>query len=289
MSLIKNIQFQQLINLLLLLIIAQSNNTLQISWFQIAILAIFATFTELAILKVQNKALYLPYSAIITSFGIILMIGWFKWYIPYILTALSLVQKKFLTIQNRHIFNPSNFAVVIALLLFYPKALPIIGQIGYQGYFIVIAVIILATLILIRVNRLTISVIFAISYIALEYLVIGASEPTWQLTNFLDKFYTTSFIVYIFFMLTDPLTTPDSIKLQALFGVVVSAILVSLDYFVGIRVWNLFLALFLTSIAFIPLYRKLNQKEWQIYISFFILALLTTLYISSKTPHYFSM
>jgi len=161
MNIIKNIQFQQLVNLFLLLAIAKYNNTLYIGWLEIITIALFASITELFILKYLNKPFYPPLSAIITSFGIILMIGWLKWYIPYVLIILSLIQKRLLIIENRHIFNPSNFAIIAALFIFYPKALPIIGQIGFQGYFIIAIVVILATLILYRVNRLIIPISFA--------------------------------------------------------------------------------------------------------------------------------
>ena len=291
MNFLKNIQFQQLINLFLLLLIAQSNNTLQTSWLLIFTLALFAMISELTIinLKIINHQLYLPYSAVITTFGIILMIGWIQWYIPFVLTALALLQKKYLLIGKKHIFNPSNFAVVIALAVFYPRALPIIGQLGHQGYTAIIVTILLAIFILYRVNRLIIPILFSFSYIALEWLIIGHSNPNWELTHFLTKFYTTSFIVYLLFMLTDPITTPDSTIKQTIFALLVATILVSLDYIYTPRVWNLFLALFFVSALFVPFYRKLDKTDWIKYTTVLTISIVLILTISNHTPHYFSM
>ncbi len=297
MNFLKNIQFQQVINLFLLLLIAQYNNTLQISWLLILTLAIFAVLFELIIVNLStnnqqstiNYQLYIPYSAIITTFGIILMIGWLKWYIPFILITLALLQKKYLLIGKKHIFNPSNFAVVLALVIFYPKALPIIGQLGHQGYTAIIVTILLAVSILYRVNRLTIPIVFSLAYIALEWLIIGHSNPTWEFSHFLTKFYTTSFIVYLLFMLTDPITTPESNLKQAIFALLVATVLASLDYIYTPRVWNLFLALFFSSALFVPFYRKLEKADWIKYIIVLAISTILIIVISKHTPHYFSM
>ena len=297
MNFIKNIQFQQLINLFLLLLIAQYNNTLQISWLLILALTLFAILSELIIVNLStnhqpltiNYQLYIPYSAVITTFGIILMIGWIQWYIPFALTALALLQKKYLIVGEKHIFNPSNFAVVLALAMFYPKALPIIGQLGHQGYIAIIVTVCLAIFILYRVNRLIIPIVFSFAYIVLEWLVIGHSNPNWELTHFLTKFYTTSFIVYLFFMLTDPVTTPDNTIKQTIFALLVATALVALDYIYTPRVWNLFLALFFVSALFVPFYRKLDKTDWIKYITVLAVCIILIVTISKQQPHYFSM
>ena len=300
MNFLKNIQFQQLINLFLLLLIAQYNNTLQASWLIVLTLSLFAILFELTIINLKslptkhqlstiNYQLYIPYSAVITVFGIVLMIGWIAWYIPFILTALALLQKKYLIVGGKHIFNPSNFAVVLALAIFYPKALPIIGQLGYQGYIAISVTILLAIFILYRVNRLIIPIVFSFVYIALEWLIIGHSNPNWELTHFLTKFYTTSFIVYLFFMLTDPITTPDSTIKQTIFALLVATALVSLDYIYTPRVWNLFLALFFVSALFVPLYRKLEKDDWVKYTTVLAVSIILIVTISKHQPHYFSM
>ncbi len=290
MNFIKHIQFQQFVNLLLILIIAKNNHTLIASWQTVTALALFSAFFELLLvnIKQRSKTIYLPYSAIITSFGIILMIGWLKWYIPYILVSLALLQKKLLLIENRHIFNPSNFAVIIALGLFYPKALPIVGQIGYQGYLPVIVTLILAIFILYRVNRLTISLLFAFFYTILEYFIIAHSNPTWEFTHFLTKFYSTSFIVYIFFMLTDPATTPNSVLKQAIFAFLVALIAVLFDFYLGIKVQNLFSALFLTSLLFAPFYNNLTKEDWIKYSIILLFSIAVLIVIYTHKTLYFS-
>jgi hypothetical protein len=285
MNLLKNIQFQQLLNLSLLIFLAYSNNTLQTSLYMVFILSIYATIFELWLNFYLDKKLYIPYSATITALGVVLMVGWIAWYIPFVIIALALLQKKFLKIDNKHIFNPSNFAVIVAMALFYPKAAPIVGELG-KNSFIILIVLLLGAIILFRVNRLLISLSFVIFYTLLEYLIIGNSDPMWNFDHFIIKFYSTSFIVYTIFMLTDPITTPNSLIKQVLFAFVVALIAVLLDYFVGMHTRNLFISLFFTSATFLTFYRDVSIN---IYLLITFITLIISLYILSLKPIYFSM
>ena len=284
MQLIKNVQFQQLLNLLLLIYLAYRNHTLQTSLFMVALLTLYAGLFEVWL----KERLYIPYSAAITALGVVLMLGWLAWYIPFIAIAAAIIQKKFLQIDQRHIFNPSNFALIIALALFYPKALPIIGELGHES-FVLYTVLIIGVLILVRVNRFAISLSFLLSYVLLSYLLLGKSDPAWTLEHFIDSLYSSSFIVYLFFMLTDPVTTPNNIKEQSLFGFLVALLAVGLNFIIGVRLWHIFIALFLITALCVPLFRKLKREERQKYYIIVLFALTLTVIITLHKPLYFSM
>jgi len=284
MQLIKNVQFQQLLNLLLLIYLAYRNHTLQTSLFMVALLTLYAGLFEVWL----KERLYIPYSAAITALGVVLMLGWLAWYIPFIAIAAAIIQKKFLQIDQRHIFNPSNFALIIALALFYPKALPIIGELGHES-FVLYTVLIIGVLILVRVNRFAISLSFLLSYVLLSYLLLGKSDPAWTLEHFIDSLYSSSFIVYLFFMLTDPVTTPNNIKEQSLFGFLVALLAVGLNFIIGVRLWHMFIALFLVTAFSAPLFRKLKREERQKYYIIVLFALTLTVIITLHKPLYFSM
>ena len=284
MNFLSNIQFQQFFNLTLLVLLGYLNNRLQTNLLNILLITLYSGAIEL----ILKKRLFIPYSAFITALGVVLMVGWLKWYIPYIIIFLALLQKHFIKIDNNHIFNPSNFALILAIVLFYPKALPIVGEIGKELY-IANIVIFIGTIILIRVNRLAITLSFLISYILFNYLFIGNSDPMWNLDYFISKLYSISFIVFIFFMLTDPKTTPSSIKLQIFFGILIALLTTLFNLFLGIRVWNQFLALFISSLIFIPIYRNLKSSDYKKIILLSIIVFSFVTYISLQKPLYFSM
>ncbi len=284
MQFIKSIQFQQLINLLLLIYLAFINHTLQTSLVMVLLLIFYAAAIELLL----YKKLYVPYSAAITALGVVLMLGWLAWYIPFIAIAAAIIQKRYLKIGGVHIFNPSNFALLIALALFYPKALPIVGQLGRES-FVFYTVLVLGALILVRVNRYVISLSFLLSYLSLTYLFIGKSDPAWTLEHFIDSLYASSFVVYILFMLTDPITTPAKVGQQLLFGFLVALVSVGLDYVIGVRLWHNFIALFLVMALTLPLFREIKVLHWRKYFFVLFLALTLTAIITQYKPLYFSM
>ncbi len=284
MILIKNIQLQQLINLLLLITVSYFNNQLQTNLTTILLLMLFSGSLDLAI----KQEIFIPYSAFITALGVVLMLGWLKWYIPYIAITFAILQKHYLKIDKKHIFNPSNFALIVAILLFYPKALPIIGELGRTN-FIIYFIIILGSIILIRVNRYLISISFLTTYIALTYFIIGNSDPSWNFSHFLDSLYSTSFIVYIFFMLTDPVTTPSNYLHQIIFGFTVAFTIIILDYLIGIRLWHQFLGLFIVSVFMTPLYREFTIKDYTKFTVILLFLVIITIILSSKKALYFSM
>jgi hypothetical protein len=283
-NLLKNIQFQQLINLTLLIFLAYSNATLQTSLYMVVGLALFALAFEMLLNYYFDKKIFIPYSAIITAFGVVLMVGWLAWYIPFVVIALALLQKRF-KIEGSHIFNPSNLAVVAAMALFYPKAAPIVGELG-KNSLVILIVLSLGALILYRVNRLIITLSFVLFYTLLEYLVIGSSDPMWHFDEFIVKFYSTSFIVYVIFMLTDPITTPDSRIKQIFFAFVVALLAILLDYFVGMHTRNLFIALFVTCVIFLPFYRNISTKT---YLLLLLITSIVSCYILGQKAIYFSM
>ena len=284
MKLIKNVQFQQLLNLLLLIYLAFANHTLQTSLVMVLVLSFYAGAFELLL----NRKFYAPYSAAITALGVVLMLGWLVWFIPFIAIAAAIIQKRYLKIDGPHIFNPSNFALIFALALFYPKALPIVGELGRES-FVLYTVLVIGALILVRVNRFAISLSFLLSYTFLSYLLIGQSDPAWTLEHFIDSLYSSSFVVYILFMLTDPVTTPKRVGQQLLFGFFVALLSVGLDYTIGVRLWHMFIALFLVMALTLPLFRGLKDREWLKYSLAVLFSLTLTVIITLHKPLYFSM
>lgn len=284
MKIIRNIQFQQLLNLLLLIYLAISNHTLQTTPLMVAGLLLYAMSFELLL----KGELYIPVSAAITAIGVVLMLGWLSWYIPFLAIALALAQKRFMQIDGRHIFNPSNFALIVALVLFYPKALPIIGELGRESV-VLYTVLILGTLILIRVNRVAVSLAYLGSYIILSVALFSYTDPNFSSEHFFDSLYSSSFIVYLFFMLTDPVTTPKSVVGQALFGLAVAVVAILLNYFIGVRLWHMFIALFLVCVAAVPFVRELKDEERKKYLFYLLFALTFVVIITLNKPRYFSM
>lgn len=120
-----SIQQQQLINLFLLLLLGSFFSNVYLSWWEMGLILGFTFLFEYT--RFDKSTLDIFYPALITAIGIMLMMVSTHLYIYLIIIALALLQKHYLKVLNRHFFNPSNFALIMALLLFYEEAHIVLG------------------------------------------------------------------------------------------------------------------------------------------------------------------
>ncbi len=135
------------------------------------------------------------------------------------------------------------------------------GQFGDSLIFSVV-VSILASIILIRVDRWIISLSFIVGYIILQYNLLIYYDPTLSIDMIYRRFYSISLMLFIYFMLTDPAITPSKKGHQALFGFALALTISLLDRYYGFRVQHLFiLYYFLLLLPFSPVIFKV-PRTW---------------------------
>jgi Na+-translocating ferredoxin:NAD+ oxidoreductase RnfD subunit len=212
--------------------------------------------------------------------------GW----IYAVIIALALVQKRFVSVAGVHFFNPSNFALMAALLLFYTRAHLVLGQMG-DALWLRVLVWGLAGAILLRVDRWMIPLAFVPGYVILEYFWLVDYDPVMTFETIYERFYSVSFMIFVVFMLTDPRTTPSKRWMQVSFGVAVALIAAGLDRWHGFRVQHLFMALFLLS-PWVPwLWAERDEKKRFLFwgaVLFFV-AMGAIILIENRPPYYFEM
>jgi len=283
------IQLHQNINLALLLIVGSFLAHIYLGWIDIATILVFTIFVEHLFLYFNPKReFYFSYSAISTAIGlVVLMYSPHLWQYFFVI-VLALFQKHYITINNRHFFNPSNFAIIVALLLFYNDSHIISGQFGDELWLGVV-VFIIALIMLIRVNRWIISLSFVISYFLLQYFLIIHYDPVLSFEMIYRRFYSVSFMLFIYFMLTDPVVTPQKSIYQIGFGFLVALVSVLFDRYYGFRVQHLFMAVFILS-PFVTIFNSCRTKK-DIIISVIVILFVavTIITIEQKPPFYFEM
>jgi len=283
------IQLHQNINLLFLLVVGSFVANIHLSWVDIGSILLFTLFIEhLFLFFNKQRTFYLSYSAISTAVGVIVLMYSAELWIYFVVIALGLFQKHFLTLGKKHFFNPSNFALMMALLLFYNDAHMVLGQLGDELWLGVV-VFVVAVVILIRVNRWVISLAFVLFYLLLQYLFVLSYDPVMIFQDIYLRFYSVTFTLFIYFMLTDPPVTPSTWQLQILFAFLVALMAVLLDRFYGFRVQHLFMSVFFFSM-FVPLLgEKISSKRW-IKVGFILfLVMAVIIAIEIQEPYYFEM
>jgi hypothetical protein len=212
-------------------------------------------------------------------------------WIYFVVIALGLFQKHFLTIHNKHLFNPSNFALMMALLFFYHDAHMVLGQLGEEMW-LSSMVFFVALVMLIRVNRWIIPLAFTLFYLLLQYVLVVTYDPVMIFEDIYRRFYSVTFTLFIYFMLTDPPVTPSKWYYQILFSLVVAFFASWLDRVYGFRVQHLFISVFLFSM-FTPLLKEnresMASKDWIKSGIILFLAIGVIILVEIQKPYYFEM
>lgn len=147
-----------------------------------------------------------PRSALISSLSLCLLLRTDAWPLALLAAAVAVGSKFFLRFRGKHIFNPTNFAIVLLLALS-DRVWVSPGQWGASAIF-AFFVLCAGGLVIFRSLRAHVSLAFLGFYAA---LVIGRSlwlgDP---LAVPLHRLVNGSLLIFAFFMISDPKTTPDS-------------------------------------------------------------------------------
>src|SRR6476620_327785 len=206
----------------------------RLSFAQILVLLAVAGILEFGITLWRNRVLMWPASALLTGNGVAFILrvpgtehgDWWSmncWWIFAGAAAVSILSKHVITWRGSHFFNPSNFGLVLTfVLLGATRADPLAFWWGPMSPWLALALVIIlvgAFAILSRLHLLAIAVTFWVAF-AIGIAVIAAAghlmTARWHLgpiTGF--EFWRVvvlapEVMVVLFFMITDPKTTPKS-------------------------------------------------------------------------------
>ena len=257
-----SLQVLQTANLTLLVSVAYGYGTLPIPLIWFAVVLIVA---ESADLMLQKGRRHLSFSALTTAMGVALMLYATQWWIYPLAILAAIGQKYRLRYRRAHLFNPSNFAIVLMLLLFPDRSALHLGVLG-ENTRMLFAVLAIGTATLYIANRLLLPLVYLLSYTALSYLCVVGPDPVAVWEDIVWRFYPVSTIVFILFMVTDPRTTPQRWYGQTAFAFCVAAVAVAQDTIFVYSAVHPFTALFVVTPAYILSREKCqNLTTWAIW------------------------
>lgn len=195
---------------------------------------VFAVLGCLVTQAVASRWVGIPFdvrSPLITSFSLTLLLRapsplWFA------LAGVIAIGSKFvLRVEGKHVFNPAGFAIVV-LLLSGANVWISPGQWGAEIWFVALAAG-LALLVLPNARRADIAVFFLVAHATLlaaraHWLGDPLAVPVHQLES-------GSLLIFAFFMISDPATSPNSRVGRLLFAVSVAALAHDLAFFHQMR------------------------------------------------------
>ena len=195
-------------------------------------------------------------SAVITACGLTLLLRSDVWWVPPLAAVAAIASKFTIRIRGRHFLNPANLGITAAMLAT-PHAWCSPAQWG-EGGLLLLWMFALGCMVAHRAFRSDVSLAFLASWIALRaarVLWLGQSREV-----LLHQLASGSLILFTFFMISDPKTTPaKSRPARFAFGAIVAAGAFALQHLAYARnpiLWALLLAAPLT-----PLFDFLHDKE----------------------------
>lgn len=228
---------------------------LEVQPLQAAVLLATALLTQYACTRIWRLPAFDPRSALISGLSLCLLLRTGSLLLAAVTAVVTIASKFVIRWRAKHIFNPTNFGI-IAMMLATGQVWVSPGQWGNAAFFAFL-IACLGGLVVNRAARSDVTWAFLASYLAVLFgraLWLGQpmAIPLHQLGN-------GAFLIFTFFMISDPRTTPDSRAGRILFALLV-ALGAGCVHFVLYRPNGLILSLAFLS-PLVPLLDRLLPGE----------------------------
>ncbi|ELR98884.1 RnfABCDGE type electron transport complex subunit D [Gloeocapsa sp. PCC 73106] len=179
-------------------------------------------------------------SALITTLSLILLLRADSYLTMYLAGSLAIASKFLLRSPQKHFFNPANFGIISAMVL-RPDAWVSTGQWG-TDYWYLLLFLSTGMMILNKVGRIDTVASFLLAYIS---LILGRNLWLgWSWDVIEHQLTSGSLLLFAFFMITDPRSTPNAPISRVIWGLSLAVITVILQsfWFIPTAVfWSLFI------------------------------------------------
>jgi hypothetical protein len=191
------------------------------------------------------------FSVLISAMSLCLLLKTNNGFVSLLAAFLTVTSKYVFRFEKKHIFNPSAFGIVATLLLTKDAWLSP-GQWGSNAV-IFFGVITFGTIVVTRVQKLDISLAFLLTFIGLLYwrqvYVLG-----WPMDHFIHSVSTGSLLLFTFFMISDPRTSPNHPIARIIWAIFIAAV----SFYLAAFKWK-YNTVIWVLIAFAPLVPILDK------------------------------
>ena len=213
-----------------------------------ATIIISVILTQIIAIKKFELSYQSILSSVISGLGLILLLR-ANHIETYVLAGvLSIAPKFIITYKNKHIFNPVNFGIIVTILITNDAWISP-GQWGSTSLYILV-IGIFSWLVLTKVKQLVNGLVFLGTLFILETVYLNLYLE-WPMDFVWHKFTSGSLLLFSFFMITDPRTTPNNFWIRGFWAAFVAGIsfyLMEFHYLSSAPFWVLFFISPLTPI-----------------------------------------
>lgn len=226
-----------------------------IRWYHILTIVLVAQLTQYCCTRVWKLPKFDPRSALISSLSLCLLLRTEVIALAALAAVITIASKFLIQIRYKHIFNPTNFSLT-AMLLISDQVWVSSGQWGSTGllaFFIACC----GGLVLYRTTRSDITIAFIFAYAG---ILLGRAwwlgDPVTIPLHYLQS---GAFMLFAFFMISDPKTIPDSRRGRILFACWVALLAAYIQF--ALYQPNALLWALVCSSPFVPVIDKLLGGE----------------------------
>jgi|CXWL01.1.fsa_nt_gi Na+-translocating ferredoxin:NAD+ oxidoreductase RnfD subunit len=194
------------------------------------------------------RLISLPLSAYLTGISIVILVESNDWRVYVVASIWGILSKYLIRDAKRHFFNPSNFAIVMILLLGQGVASISPGSQWGADYRIAVIILCLGLLMMWRVHRLDLAFAWLSGYVFMGLVRMALGQG--GLVFVLGPMTGAEFALFTFVMMPDPKTSPPTSRGRIGWGISIAVMDGVLRYF-EIR-YSMFFALF-THTAILPI------------------------------------
>lgn len=186
-----------------------------------ALAIVVSIAAELALGRLFFQKWLHPASAYVTGISVGILVRSPAFW-PYALCSLiSITSKYVLRINNRHIWNPSNFGIS-ALLFLAPETVATLSIQWGNNVWPMLVIWVLGSVIIWRVHRFNITGTYVVSFLAFALLRSWITGHPWQAE--IAPITGPMYQLFIFFMITDPKTTVRSRRGQCVVAFLIALV-----------------------------------------------------------------
>jgi Na+-transporting NADH:ubiquinone oxidoreductase subunit NqrB len=197
-----------------------------IHWQNAVAIFAMAQVTQFFASHVIARIPYDPLSALITSYSLTLLLRTDVIAVAMLAAVIAIGSKFLVRVRGKHVFNPANVALV-SLLLLSDRAWISSGQWG-SATIGALALACLGMLVLTRARRAETTLAFLSAWALLLF-----GRATWlgdPLAIPLHQLQNGALLIFAFFMISDPKTSPDAPLGRILYGALVAAVAYAIQF-----------------------------------------------------------
>ena len=222
---------------------------------QLGVAIASACSIDFAITAFWRRQVALPLSAYITALSVGILLESYDWRVFVVAPACGVLSKYLIRDRTRHFFNPSNFAIVTALVLGHGLASVAPGSQWGADYRVAFVIIGLGMIMMTRLKLLDLALAWMGGFVVMSLLRMALGQG--GLVFALGPLTGAEFALFTFSMLPDPKTSPPTRAGRVGWGLSIAVIDGVLRY-LEIR-YSMFYALFIHC-AMLPFLRALAAR-----------------------------